>query len=362
MALYHMRVQVISRSAGRSVVAAAAYRSGEALRDAATGKLHDYRRKTHVEHREIMTPADAPAWMRERAALWSAVEAAERRKDAQLAREIHIALPRELDAAQRLALVHAFIRAEFLTRGMIADLTIHNPPAGDGKEQPHAHVMLTMRVLTGDGFGPKAREWNAAGLYEAWRERWAAMANRALERAGQPGRIDHRSFADRGIDRDPEPKLGPKAARLERECRLRSANENLPYAPVTERGQALQQIRKRNRLRERLEMFRAQLLRVIREIIARVMAEGRTHLAALAERQHDDTSRPSSNPVPAAPGGQATVDELLGRSQPGRAEPVPDPPDRDAILGRKQDGVRVRANGSSSSRDRKIGTDDRERQ
>jgi hypothetical protein len=284
VAIFHMRAQVISRSAGRSAIAAAAYRAGERLRDDRTGQMHDYSRKAFVEHREILAPDNAPAWMRDRATLWSAVEAAEKRKDAQLAREVHFSLPRELGSAGRIELIRDFCQREFVTRGMIADVAIHNPSSRDGGEQPHAHVMLTTRVLTGEGFGQKERGWNDKGLYEGWRERWADHANRSLERIGSRERIDHRSFAKRGIDREPEPKLGPKAARLERQEQHAAANENRPAMAVTERGKAWQAVQERNRRRDELRARLEVVARGLREVAGRTLAEARARLDAVRER------------------------------------------------------------------------------
>lgn len=284
MAIFHMRAQVISRSAGRSAIAAAAYRAGERLRDERTGQMHDYSRKAYVEHREIMVPETAPAWMRDRAALWSAVEAAEKRKDAQLAREVHFSLPRELDKGQRIELIREFCQREFVARGMIADVAIHNPSGRDGGEQPHAHVMLTTRVLTGEGFGPKERDWNDKAMYEGWRERWADHANRSLERIGCGERIDHRSFAARGIDREPEPKLGPKAARLERHEQQAAANENRPANVVTERGQEWRAVQERNRRRDELRGRIEVITRGLQQAVERALVEARARLEAVRER------------------------------------------------------------------------------
>ena len=284
MAIFHMRAQVISRSAGRSAIAAAAYRAGERLRDERTGQMHDYSRKAFVEHREILAPDNAPAWMHDRAALWSGVEAAEKRKDAQLAREVHFALPRELDAVQRLELIRDFCQREFVGRGMIADLAIHNPSGRDGGKQPHAHVMLTTRVLTGEGFGPKERGWNDKTLYEGWRGRWAERANQALERVGRAERIDHRSFAERGIDREPEPKLGPKAARLERQEQRAAANENRPAIVVTERGQEWRSVQERNRRRDELRGRVEVIARGLQQAVERAVVEARARLEAVRER------------------------------------------------------------------------------
>lgn len=230
MAIYRFSAQMISRSSGRSAVAAAAYRAGAELTCDRTGQVHDYTRKGGVVSSEIIAPNGAPEWTADRARLWNAVEAAEKRKDAQLAREVELALPRELTADQRLELVRSFVRSEFVSRGMVADIAIHEPKASDGGQQPHAHVMLTTRTLGPEGFQGKNRDWNDKGLLESWREAWANHANRALELAGQEQRIDHRSLEaqrqdalamgdDRkaqDLDREPQPKLGPTAAAMER--------------------------------------------------------------------------------------------------------------------------------------------------
>lgn len=234
MALFSMSMQVIKRSAQRSSVAAAAYRAGERLYDERTGMVHDYSRRGGVEHREILLPDNAPRWCRNigREALWNAVEMGERRKDAQTARELRLMIPRELDSAERLNLVRDYIRASFVSKGMVADVCWHNKVASDGLEQPHAHIMLSMRPLTPDGFGPKSRHdwvpdpsgarhpdghpvmvvsnrdsWNCPDYYERCREDWERIANAALERAGSAERIDRRSLLDRGLSRLPEPAL-----------------------------------------------------------------------------------------------------------------------------------------------------------
>src|SRR5229473_614797 len=143
----------------------------------------------------IMLPADAPAWMSGREELWNAVEAVEKRLDAQLAREVELALPIELESEQAIELAREFVQQEFIQRGMIADLNIHL-----GGHNPYANAMLTLREVTAAGFGPKVREWNQAGLLREWREHWAALANeyldRYLGRAGHEVRIDHRRKRD----------------------------------------------------------------------------------------------------------------------------------------------------------------------
>lgn len=204
MAIYHLHAQVIGRKAGRSAVAAAAYRAGEKLIDERAEKTHDYSRKGGVVHAEILAPGGAPEWVHDRQQLWNAVEAAEKRKDAQLAREIDIALPRELDRAEQISLVREFVQREFVERGMVADIAVHDT---DGTN-PHAHIMLTMREIGADGFGKKVRAWNDKKLLEQWRAAWADAANAALERAGVEQRIDHRTLEAQGIEREPQIHLG----------------------------------------------------------------------------------------------------------------------------------------------------------
>lgn len=218
MALYHMTVKVIGRSAGRSATAAAAYRAAEVVHDERTGETHDYRAKGNVAHTEILLPENAPEWMGSREKLWNGVERAEKRKDAQLAREVELAIPRELTREQQIALVRDFVREEFVARGMVADIAIHAPKAGDGQDQPHAHIMLTMRSIQGDGFGNKDRTWNDGERYVQSRARWADLANERLRQHGHEdaATLDHRSYADRDIDREATVHMGPFVAELER--------------------------------------------------------------------------------------------------------------------------------------------------
>lgn len=226
MAIYRFSAQVIGRSSGRSATAAAAYRAGAELRDERTGQEHDYTRRRGVIHSEIIAPDNAPEWMKDREQLWNAVEAAERRKDAQLSREVQLALPHQLTDEERLELVRGFVRDEFAARGMVADVSIHAADAKGDDRNHHAHVMLTMRSLTDTGFGNKAREWNDEKLLEHWRESWGHSVNQALERGGHPERVDHRSYADRGMDREPEPKQGPVATEMERQGRPSHAGDD----------------------------------------------------------------------------------------------------------------------------------------
>ena len=215
MAIYHLSAQVISRSTGRSSTAAAAYRAGERIVDERSGEVHDYTRKGGVLHDEILAPAGAPAWATDRARLWNAVESAEKRKDAQLCREVDIALPSELGESQRLDLVREFVQRQFVDAGMIADVCLHAPGREGDDRNFHAHVQLTMRSIGPDGFGPKVRDWNTKALLQSWREAWEQHANAALERAGIAERIDHRTLDAQGIERVPQIHIGPKVAEME---------------------------------------------------------------------------------------------------------------------------------------------------
>jgi hypothetical protein len=248
MAIFRLRVNVVSRARGQSVLASAAYRAGERLHDPNRLRDHDYTRRHGVEHTEIMVPDHAPAWVQAtskaqehevRQRLWQRVEETERKKNSQLAREVVIALPHELDAHQRKQLVREFVERNFTSKGMVADVSLHRPGPRDHPKNFHAHILLTMRELAPDGFARhKQRAWNAHDLTQRWREDWARTANRHLERAGSLERIDHRSNEARGIDREPQPKLGPIAHEIEKSGR------------TSEAGNAIRAVKERNLLRE----------------------------------------------------------------------------------------------------------------
>ena len=216
MADFRLSAQVIKRSSGRSATAAAAYRASERVQCERTGLTHDYSRKGGTLHTEIMTPDNTPEWMSDRAQLWNAVEKVERRKDAQLAREVQLSLPHELNQEQRLELVRGFVADQFVSKGMIADVAIHAPNEKGDERNHHAHIMLTMRDITADGFGNKNRDWNKSQVLENWREQWAHHQNRTLERHGHSERVDHRSYAEQGIDKAPSQHMGQSATEMER--------------------------------------------------------------------------------------------------------------------------------------------------
>ena len=214
MAIYHFSAKVISRAAGSSAVASAAYRSASRLHDDRIDRHHDFTNKAGVVHSEVMLADDAPEHLSDRERLWNEVEAGEKRIDAQLAREIEFAIPRELKQPEGIRLAQDFVRAEFVDRGMIADLNVHWDIGADGMAKPHAHVMLTMREVGQGGFGSKVRDWNRTDLLEHWREAWAEHANRRLAELDIDARVDHRSLEAQGIDLEPQHKIGPAASRM----------------------------------------------------------------------------------------------------------------------------------------------------
>ncbi len=204
-------MQVIGRSAGRSATAAAAYRSGEQVKDERTGQVHDYTGKSDIYDSEILLPVGAPERLGDRTVLWNEVEQVEKRKDAQLSREVMLALPAELNHWQKQRLAREYVQAEFVSAGMIADIGYHDFDS----HNPHAHIMLTMRSVGREGFGKKRREWNKRAAIAAHRQAWAKHANRALERAGYAERIDHRSLEAQGVEREPQIHIGAKVMEME---------------------------------------------------------------------------------------------------------------------------------------------------
>ena len=192
MAIYRLEAKVISRGGnGRSVVAAAAYRAGKTLHDELKDKVHDYtRRVKSVIQSLILAPEGAPEWVRDTAALWNAVEMGEKRKDAQLAREIVLSLPRELTKEAQFQLALDWANKELVSHGMVVEVSHHCDRNGTN---PHAHLLCTMRKFDGEKFSAKkSREWNDVEWLVKQRASWAEAANAALEKAGRPERIDRR--------------------------------------------------------------------------------------------------------------------------------------------------------------------------
>lgn len=242
IAIYHCSIKIISRGKGKSAVAAAAYRSGEKLTNDYDGTTHDFTRKGGVVYTEILLPDNAPREYADRSTLWNAVEAVEKSKNAQLSREIEIALPNELSEAECVALAKEFSQRTFVDKGMCADVCIHNP----SREQKniHAHIMLTMRPFNEDGtWGDKQKkeylldsngnkiydklkrtykcrtiqttDWNSREKAEEWRAEWENFINSALSEKGIIEKVDHRSFERQGRLEKPTVHMGVAATQME---------------------------------------------------------------------------------------------------------------------------------------------------
>ena len=271
MAIYHYSIKIIKRSQGRSAVAAAAYRSGQNLTNEWDGITHDYTKKGGVVYSEILLPAHAPPEFSDRSTLWNSVEKSEKSRNAQLAREIEIALPAEIDRQSQIRLVRKYVKDIFVSSGMCADFSIHDK--GDGN--PHAHIMLTIRPLKESGeWGAKCRkeydldahgqriplpnggfkshrvnttDWNDPGKAEVWRAAWANACNYSLEQIGKPERIDYRSYARQGVQKVPTVHMGVAATQMER--------RGIP----TEKGAVNRKIAAQNRL---LKEIKARITRL----------------------------------------------------------------------------------------------------
>ena len=232
MAFFYLNISSVGRGAGRSAVASAAYRAGERLREERTGRLHNHSHRRDVVHTEIFVPeqfAGQPLeWARNRERLWNAADHAEKRHNSRLAREYQVTLPAELNPEQRLSLARAFSREIAERYGVAVDLAVHDPrPDGDPRNF-HAHILTTTREVTPMGLGAKSGldmgslDRHRRGLpnvraeYFNVRERWAQLTNSALHEAGIDARIDHRSYAAQGIDREPQPRLPKYHRTLER--------------------------------------------------------------------------------------------------------------------------------------------------
>ena len=289
---------------GRSAVAAAAYRSGEKLTNEWDGKTHDYTHKPGIVHKEIMLPAHAPPEFQDRSTLWNSVEQIEKASDAQLAREIEVALPVELSREEQLALVRAFVKDNFVAAGMCADFALHDK--GDGN--PHAHILLTIRPLRSDGkWGPKCRkvydldsqgnripdgkggwknhredttDWNNRDNAEKWRAAWATYANRALETAGRPERIDHRSYERQGVNKIPSIHMGVAASQMERK------------GIQTEKGNINRQITADNKL---LKELKARITRIYNWSKEQAQAEQPQDSGSLVARLYEAQAEVNRN-------------------------------------------------------------------
>ena len=260
-----------------SAVGASAYRSGEILKNEYDGITHDFTRKRGIVHTEVLLPPHALPDFTDRSTLWNAVEKIEKSKNSQLAREIEVALPVELDREKQIQLVREYVQANFVSDGMCADIAIHDKKNGN----PHAHIMLTMRPLEQSGeWGAKSKkeyildkngqriklkngsfktrkvdltDWNDKGKAEVWRQAWADVTNKYLAEQNIPQRIDHRSYERQGIEQIPTVHMGVAATQMERK------------GIVTEKGEKNRLIREQNRLLKEVRRRIAELGKWIKE-------------------------------------------------------------------------------------------------
>lgn len=263
MAIYHCSMKSISRGAGQSIVAAAAYRNACKLEDERTGEVHDYRRKHGLESSSICLPSGVnPSWAQDRARLWNAAEAAEKRKDARLGREIVLALPEELNTKQRRELAGEMASHIAERYGLAVDVAIHQPSRQGDQRNHHAHMLMSSRRITSHGFGEKARELDdhkrGPKEVEYIRAKWTQLANNALELAGHRERIDHRSLVVQGVKRMPTLHLGAAATAMERRGeRTRLGDRNREAQEINARIQELTEIVKQQQMNPMPEQVKA---------------------------------------------------------------------------------------------------------
>ena len=281
MAVYFLRSKHISRSNGSRVTRAAAYRAGERIRNEGTSEVFDFSFRGDVSYKEIILPADLAgradmAWTQDRSTLWNAAEHAGLRCNSRLAREWLVFLPPELTPDRRHQLVQSFAQ-ELADRYRAAvDVCVHQPRRGADPRNHHAHLLMTTREVTPDGLGARTRlevsgrQRYLKGIpgssredYLACRSRWAELTNQALERAGIPQRIDHRSLKDRGLDREPALTIPEKVWYAERAGGFSAAGNEI-----------------RARHRERLEARSAGA-----QALASVIKKQRAQLKASIERE-----------------------------------------------------------------------------
>jgi hypothetical protein len=296
VASYHFSVQIISRSRGQSAIAAAAYRAGERFRNERSAELHDYRRRRGVVYTDILAPTGAAPFLLNRERLWNYVEQLEGRRDAQLAREINLALPHELDANDRRKLLLNFAQEAFVSHGMVADIAIHAPvlEKGDHPHNHHAHILLTLRQATPLGLRRvKTREWNSDSLLQSWRTLWARHQNSALERAGVSARVDHRTLGAQradaivqqdlrqaaALDREPEIHLG----RSQRKLAEVGYRANKPQAIRSERNAAIL-LKNADRAQRRLDAWQKAYLRSLHRPKRKAEFTGSTKKRGYRER------------------------------------------------------------------------------
>ncbi|ESE28826.1 MobA/MobL family protein [Eubacterium brachy ATCC 33089] len=298
MAIYHLCIKIISRGKGKSAVAASAYRSGEKIKNEYDGIVHDFTRKGGIAHTEILLPQNAPQEFSDRGTLWNSVEKIEKSKNSQLAREIEIALPKELDREKQINLVRDYVKENFVKVGMCADIALHDK--GDGN--PHAHILLTMRPLNEDTtWGAKSKkeyildengekvklkngnyktrkintvDWNEQDKAEHWRKAWADITNKYLEENSIQEKVDHRSYRRQGIEQIPTIHLGVSATQMEKK------------GIATDRGNINREIKHQNMILREISRRIKALLNWIRGIGKEEKAENENTKSTLPPKEN----------------------------------------------------------------------------
>lgn len=244
--------QVINKSNG-SAVASAAYRSGESLYSDRDGLTKNYNQREVEPESYILSPENAPDWANDRERLWNEVENVEKQQNSQLAREIVMALPKELNNEEQKTLLLDFCKENFSDEGMVADIAIHR----DKEYNPHAHVMLTMRPFNEDSeWGNKRKkengvsvhltDWNKKETLVKWRENFAEKINEKYKEKGLENRVSHESYEKQGIDKVAHIRLKREAFQLEKRAQKQAEKEGKQYEPVTFYGKLNKEIHEIN--------------------------------------------------------------------------------------------------------------------
>lgn len=248
MALYSCSIKNIKRGVGASSVAKAAYNSRSRIEDLRTGNIYDYSRKKDLGFSEIIAPNNAPDWVKNRQQLWAGNELANKRRDARVAKEILVALPRELDTNEQLHLVRKFVAENLTSLGVVADINAHelDPSILSSHERnswnPHCHILISTQHIESLGFGKKITQLNQKDFVLQIRKAWAQTTNSALEAVGISERVDHRSYRVRGINRIPQIHLGHRVWAMKEKVIATDRGEL--YQEIEERNQEIETINK----------------------------------------------------------------------------------------------------------------------
>ena len=264
MAIYHLHCDIIGRSGGRSATAAAAYRSASKIKDRTTGEIFDYSRKEKPLYSRVLHNGHVPKWATNREELWNSCEEKENRKNSQFCRSFDIALMKELTLEQNILLLRKWIAQNYVFRGMVADVVIHAPHKnrdGTSNDNLHAHILIPTRKINENGWAEKDREGNNREFLKEVRNSWAVNVNEMFEKLGMPERIDERTLAEQGIDREPQQHQGAKATAMARKGknpdRKKYKSEDIPDPELSETDE----IAIRSALRNDEEYIKLQALR-----------------------------------------------------------------------------------------------------